>query len=102
MEVNSIRDDEILSHPIILHQVQYAKTILQHGKHIIESIVEMRPELSGVIATDIVIKLFRDFVCSALDCASCKQCSPGQFMDKKRLKKFLSENKNSILKKVQF
>ncbi len=101
MRQNSNNDDEVLSHPIIAHQLMYAKTVLQHGSAVVEDILKIRPNLSRVVAVDVVIKLFRDSVCSTIECVSCARCIPSTFMDEIKFKQFLSKSKHTILDKVQ-
>ncbi len=93
--------NNILEHPILAHQKKEASIVKKYGKELIQKIRKERSDLEEFIIIDIIIKLFRESICSALDCKYCKMCSPTNLMNEKEFLSFISQQTEKVIKKVK-
>ncbi len=93
--------NNLLKHPILIHQKKEANIVQKHSKNLIDKIKKVRNDLEDFLIIDIIIKLFRENICSLLNCEECNKCSPTNLMTEEKFLLFLSNNTNEIIEKIR-
>lgn len=92
--------NNLLLHPILAHQQHESELVIKYGIELIQILKEKRVDLIDVIIIDIIIKLFRFYICWEKDCNNCIRCIPSRLYDEEKFKEFIRLKSNEIIETI--